>query len=84
MDARYETRAHSKKSLSNSPALSDVGIGLTEQVGEGTQTYLHDGRGRSLEEAILWHGGEAEQSKESFRTPSESDRDKLLDFLRSL
>ena len=60
------------------------GIGLTEQVGEGTQTYLHDGRARSLEEAILWHGGEAEQSKESFRTLSESDREKLLDFLRSL
>ena len=60
------------------------GIGLTEQVGEGTQTYLHDGRARSLEEAILWHGGEAEQSKESFRTLSQSDREKLLDFLRSL
>jgi CxxC motif-containing protein (DUF1111 family) len=60
------------------------GIGLTEEVGEGTQTYLHDGRARSLEEAILWHGGEAEQSKESFRTLSESDREKLLDFLRSL
>jgi CxxC motif-containing protein (DUF1111 family) len=37
-----------------------------------------------LEEAILWHGGEAEVSKEAFRTMSASDRSKLITFLKSL
>jgi len=60
------------------------GIGLTSDVGEGTETYLHDGRARTLEEAILWHGGEAEASKEAFRTMSASDRSKLITFLKSL
>ena len=35
------------------------GIGLTEQV-SGHTHFLHDGRARSLLEAMLWHGGEAE------------------------
>ena len=48
------------------------------------EAYLHDGRARTLEEAILWHGGEAETSKEAFRTMSASDRDKLITFLKSL
>jgi hypothetical protein len=43
-----------------------------------------DGRARSLEEAILWHGGEAEVAKESFRTMSQSDRNALTAFLESL
>lgn len=47
-------------------------------------TFLHDGRARSIEEAILWHGGEAEISKETFRTLPASDREALLSFLRSL
>ena len=45
---------------------------------------LHDGRARSVEEAILWHGGEAESSKESFRMLSARERGDLLAFLRSL
>ena len=48
------------------------------------EAYLHDGRARTLEEAILWHGGEAEASKEAFRTMSVSDRSKLITFLKSL
>ena len=59
------------------------GIGLTEGV-SGGESYLHDGRARTLEEAILWHGGEAEASKEAFRTMSASDRSNLIAFLRSL
>ena len=39
-----------------------VGIGLTETV-SGQTSFLHDGRARTLLEAILWHGGEAEASK---------------------
>jgi CxxC motif-containing protein (DUF1111 family) len=59
------------------------GIGLTEGV-SGGESYLHDGRAQTLEEAILWHGGEAEDSKEAFRTMSASDRGKLIEFLKSL
>lgn len=58
-------------------------IGLTAGV-SGGEAYLHDGRARSLEEAILWHGGEAEASKEAFRTMSAADRAALIKFLKSL
>ena len=58
-------------------------IGLTAGVSLG-EAYLHDGRARSLEEAILWHSGEAEASKEAFRTMSASDRAALIAFLKSL
>ncbi|MFL5351523.1 di-heme oxidoredictase family protein [Archangium sp.] len=59
------------------------GIGLVETVNRHTR-FLHDGRARSLEEAILWHGGEAERSRERFRTLSATDRAALLRFLESL
>ncbi|MFY0571063.1 di-heme oxidoredictase family protein [Archangium lansingense] len=59
------------------------GIGLVETVNRHTR-FLHDGRARSLEEAILWHGGEAERSRERFRTLSATDRTALLRFLESL
>lgn len=58
-------------------------IGLTAGV-SGGEGYLHDGRARTLEEAILWHGGEAETSKEAFRNMSASDRAALIKFLKSL
>ncbi len=59
------------------------GIGLTRVV-NGHQNFLHDGRARTLMEAIMWHGGEAEQSKEFVRTLSKNDRDALIKFLESL
>jgi len=58
-------------------------IGLTNDV-SGGEAYLHDGRARTLEEAILWHGGEGEASKEAFRNASSVDRDALIKFLKSL
>jgi CxxC motif-containing protein (DUF1111 family) len=59
------------------------GLGLVTTV-NGHRFLLHDGRARSLEEAILWHGGEAERSREAFRAlPAEARRD-LLRFLDSL
>jgi CxxC motif-containing protein (DUF1111 family) len=58
-------------------------IGLTPGI-SGGEAYLHDGRARSLEEAILWHDGEAGASKEAFRTMSASDRAALIKFLKSL
>ena len=46
--------------------------------------YLHDGRARTLEEAILWHGGEAEGSRDRFMGLSKARRVDLLAFLASL
>jgi CxxC motif-containing protein (DUF1111 family) len=59
------------------------GIGLTQKVNDHT-FLLHDGRARNITEAILWHGGEAERAKESFRTAPKATRDDLLAFLDSL
>ncbi|MEM7173185.1 MAG: di-heme oxidoredictase family protein [Pseudomonadota bacterium] len=59
------------------------GIGLTETV-NGHTKFLHDGRARNLQEAILWHGGEAEYAKEAFRFLPKSDREALIKFLKSL
>ncbi|MGC6455169.1 MAG: di-heme oxidoredictase family protein [Coraliomargaritaceae bacterium] len=58
-------------------------IGLTSGV-SGGEAYLHDGRARSLEEAILWHGGEGEASMNAFKNLSSSQRDALIAFLRTL
>ncbi|HEY6171663.1 MAG TPA: di-heme oxidoredictase family protein [Candidatus Kapabacteria bacterium] len=59
------------------------GIGLAQLV-NGYIFFLHDGRARTYEEAILWHGGEAEASKEFFRKLPKSDRDAMVSFLKSL
>jgi CxxC motif-containing protein (DUF1111 family) len=58
-------------------------IGRTVGV-SGGESYLHDGRARTLEEAILWHGGEGETSKEAFRNMTSSERAALVKFLKSL
>jgi CxxC motif-containing protein (DUF1111 family) len=60
------------------------GIGLLGKANGGSAYYLHDGRARSMEEAILWHGGEAERSKQQFMQLSKNDRAALLKFLGSL
>lgn len=59
------------------------GIGLTQQILPGA-TFLHDGRARTLAEAILWHGGEAMAAREAFRMASRADRAALLAFLGTL
>ncbi len=59
------------------------GIGLVESV-NGHTRFLHDGRARNLEEAILWHGGEAEASRDAFQALSQEERAALLQFLQSL
>ncbi len=46
--------------------------------------YLHDGRAATLEDAILWHGGEADSSRHAFSELARSDKDLLLAFLASL
>ena len=59
------------------------GIGLLRTV-NGHSDLLHDGRARNVTEAILWHGGEAEKSREAFRAMSKADRDALVKFVESL
>ncbi len=59
------------------------GAGLVKKV-SGHTFFLHDGRARDLAEAILWHGGEALKSRESFRNLGAQDRDALLAFLNDL
>lgn len=59
------------------------GIGLQEKV-NGHTYFLHDGRARNLTEAILWHGGEGEASKNLFKKMSKEDRHALIQFLNSL
>jgi CxxC motif-containing protein (DUF1111 family) len=59
------------------------GVGLFEDVNAHTR-YLHDGRARDLEEAVLWHGGEAERSTAAFKALAQAEREALLRFLGSL
>ena len=59
------------------------GIGLTEAV-SGHTRFLHDGRARSLLEAILWHGGEAEAARDNVAAMTAHERAQLLRFLNSL
>ena len=59
------------------------GVGLQQKV-NGHTYFLHDGRARNFVEAIMWHGGEGEASKNLFKNMSKSDRDDLIKFLESL
>lgn len=59
------------------------GIGLTETV-SGHTLLLHDGRARSIEEAILWHGGEAEAARGAYMTLTKTEREALIAFVNSL
>lgn len=59
------------------------GLGLVPDV-NGHDTLLHDGRARGFAEAILWHGGEAEPSRDAFAALPAADRDAVVAFLESL
>ena len=59
------------------------GVGLARQVSDEAG-YLHDGRARTLLEAILWHGGEAQGARDRVVEMEPSDRDALIAFLKSL
>ncbi|ATB26589.1 di-heme oxidoredictase family protein [Melittangium boletus] len=62
------------------------GLGSLKYVQGGAQNvrYLHDGRARTLTEAIVWHGGEASASRARFEALPKADRDALIAFLESL
>jgi CxxC motif-containing protein (DUF1111 family) len=58
------------------------GIGLT-QIVNGNSFFLHDGRARTLTEAILWHGGEGQAARDRFAAADAAERDALVKFLES-
>lgn len=59
------------------------GIGLIDAVNDHIM-LLHDGRARGIEEAILWHGGEARAARDAFTLLSADERSALMHFLESL
>ncbi|MES2739811.1 MAG: di-heme oxidoredictase family protein [Pseudomonadota bacterium] len=59
------------------------GIGLLESMNKDVR-YLHDGRARSIAEAVLWHGGQGQKSRDRFKALSADERQKMIDFLKSL
>lgn len=59
------------------------GLGLNDVV-NGNTTLLHDGRARNIEEAILWHDGEAASAREEFTKLTAVQRSQLISFLESL
>lgn len=60
-----------------------LGIGHTQLLDRRTG-FLHDGRARSLMEAILWHGGEAKQSRGNVLKMNVRERKALVAFIESL
>ena len=60
-----------------------AGVGLTKSV-EPRAGFLHDGRARTLLEAVLWHGGEAEDARRSVIAMTRTERGQLIKFLESL
>lgn len=59
------------------------GLGLVKTVNPKA-TFLHDGRARTIAEAILWHGGEASNAQQAFINMDKSNREALIAFLNSL
>ena len=58
------------------------GLGLLASINPNVR-YLHDGRARTIEEAILWHGGQAAASRDRFKALSADDRQKVIDMVVS-
>ena len=50
----------------------------------GVAPYLHDGRADTLDDAIRWHGGEAEASRDAYLALSAADRASVITFVESL
>ena len=59
------------------------GTGLTRTV-SGHEFLLHDGRARGVEEAILWHGGEAQKARDAYAALARAERERLIAFVNSL
>ena len=60
------------------------GLGLSKNSQGGRYFLMHDGRAKSIEEAIVLHGGEGRQSRDEFLLLKAEDRNRLIQFLESL
>jgi len=60
------------------------GLALHEKINKEKPRLLHDGRARNFQEAILWHGGEAQKSRENFMNLPKEKREQLIRFLEEL
>ena len=60
-----------------------MSIGLTDQVNQG-EAYLHDGRARTLDEAIRWHGGEGQAANDAYQALTADEQAEVIAFVRSL
>lgn len=60
------------------------GLGLSQNSQGGAYFLMHDGRARSIEQAITMHAGEAEQSKQSYQQLNANQKAQFLKFLNSL
>jgi CxxC motif-containing protein (DUF1111 family) len=76
------TEGTAKTSEWRTPAL--WGLGLSPNSQGGGYFLMHDGRARSIEEAIQLHGGEASASREKFNQMAQAERAALIRFLKSL
>ncbi|TDD97906.1 di-heme oxidoredictase family protein [Flavobacterium cellulosilyticum] len=81
LDDNY-TEGNAKTYEWKTPAL--WGLGLSGNSQGGNFFLMHDGRARSVEEAILMHGGEATASKINYQNLTQSDKAALLKFMKSL
>ena len=45
---------------------------------------LHDGRAKNIEEAILWHGGEALKIKENFIALKQKQKEQIIKYIQEL
>jgi CxxC motif-containing protein (DUF1111 family) len=59
------------------------GLRLVREFLNGDAFYLHDGRARTLDEAIMWHGGEAQAARDAYAALNAGDKTALLDFVGS-
>lgn len=60
------------------------GLGLSKDSQGGSYYLMYDGRAKSIEEAIAWHGGEAEESKKQFELLTLEEKKQVIKFLESL
>jgi CxxC motif-containing protein (DUF1111 family) len=59
------------------------GLRLMREFLDGQALLMHDGRARTVEDAVLLHGGEAKKSRDAFAAQTPAQRRALVDFVES-
>jgi CxxC motif-containing protein (DUF1111 family) len=59
------------------------GLRLMREFLDGQALLMHDGRARTVEDAVLLHGGEAKKSRDAFAALTPAQRRALVDFVES-